>query len=144
MFADGLLAANMILAEIGLDMGRFPTAGHIVAWSGLCPGQNESASKRKSSRLRKGAPWLNTRLIECAVFASNKKDSYFRTSSCASRAVAARRKLFCPVAASLLTAIHHMLRHGTKFRDLGKDQSDKRPTKAKVKVKVKVNRIIRR
>src|SRR5271166_3645367 len=73
-----LLAANMILAEIGLDMGRFPTAGHIVSWSGLCTGQNESAGKRKSSRLRKGAPWLKTTLVQCAVSASNKKEQLFQ------------------------------------------------------------------
>ena len=52
------LSATAILAEIGRDMSRFPTAGHLVAWAGLCPGQNESAGKRKSARLRRGAPWL--------------------------------------------------------------------------------------
>src|SRR6185312_14813668 len=53
-----LRSATSILAEIGRDMSRFPTAGHLIAWAGLCPGQNESAGKRKSARLRKGAPWL--------------------------------------------------------------------------------------
>ena len=62
----GKLAAITILAEIGPDMSRFRTAGHLVAWAGLCPGQNESAGKRKSSRLRKGAPWLKTMLVQCA------------------------------------------------------------------------------
>src|SRR5215469_16694942 len=71
-------SAGMILAEIGLDMGRFPTAGHLVAWTGLCPGQNESGGKRKPARLRKGAPWLKATLVQCAVAASKKKDSYFR------------------------------------------------------------------
>src|SRR6266446_6037940 len=60
------VAAPAILSEIGPDMSRFPTAGHLVAWAGLCPGQNESAGKRKSSRLRKGAPWLKTMLVQCA------------------------------------------------------------------------------
>lgn len=68
----------MILAEIGLDMDRFATAGHLVAWAGLCPGQNESGGKRKPSKLRKGAPWLKTTLVQSAVSASKKKDSYFR------------------------------------------------------------------
>lgn len=60
------VAAPAILSEIGSDMSRFPTAGHVVAWAGLCPGQNESAGKRKSSRLRKGAPWLKAMLVQCA------------------------------------------------------------------------------
>ena len=60
------LAAVVILSEIGRDMSRFPTAGHLLAWAGMCPGHNQSAGKRKSSRLRKGAPWLKTLLVQCA------------------------------------------------------------------------------
>ncbi len=71
------LSAITILAEIGRDMSRFPTAGHLVSWAGLCPGQNESAGKRKSSRLRKGAPWLKTMLVQCAWAARRKKNSYY-------------------------------------------------------------------
>ena len=70
------LAATTILAEIGRDMSRFPSAGHLVARAGLCPGQNESAGKRRSARLRKGAPWLKTMLVQCAWAAKRKKDSY--------------------------------------------------------------------
>ena len=67
------LSATAILAEIGRDMSRFPTAGHLVAWAGLCPGQNESAGKRKSARLRRGAPWLKTMLVQCAWAAKRAK-----------------------------------------------------------------------
>ena len=67
------LAAVVILSEIGRDMSRFPTAGHLLAWAGLCPSQNESAGKRRSSRLRKGAPWLKTLLIQCAWAASRRQ-----------------------------------------------------------------------
>jgi transposase len=80
------LSATAILAEIGRDMSRFPTAGHLVAWAGLCPGQNESPTgqargltahgKRTSARLRKGAPWLKTMLVQCAWAAKRAKDSY--------------------------------------------------------------------
>ena len=56
-----VLSATTILAEIGRDMSRFPTAGHLLAWAGLCPEQNQSAGKQKSSRLRKGDPWLSQR-----------------------------------------------------------------------------------
>src|SRR6266852_1190786 len=72
------LAATVILSEIGRDMSRFPTSGHLVAWAGMCPGQNESAGKRKSSRLRKGAPWLKTMLVQCAWAARRKTDSYYK------------------------------------------------------------------
>jgi len=124
-----LLAANMILAEIGLDMQRFPTEAHIVAWGGLCPGHNESAGKRKSSKLRKGAPWLKTTLVQCAVSASNKKDSYFRAQFQRLKSRRGAPKAYCAVAASLLTTIYHMLKHATKFRDLGHEHFDKHPTK---------------
>jgi len=71
------LSATSILAEIGRDMRRFATAGHLVAWAGLCPGQNQSAGKVKSARLRKGAPWLKTMLVQCAWAAKRRKDSYY-------------------------------------------------------------------
>jgi len=83
-----VLAARTIVAEIGRDMSRFPTAGHLVAWAGLCPAQNESPTgqargltahgKKKSTRLRKGAPWLKTMLVQCAWAAKRKKGSYYQ------------------------------------------------------------------
>jgi transposase len=92
------LAARTILAEIGTDMGRFPTAGHLLSWAGLCPGQNESAGKRKSSRMRKGSPWLKTLLAQCAFAATRKKDSYYytRRNSTACAAGTARRRRSAP------------------------------------------------
>jgi Transposase IS116/IS110/IS902 family len=71
------LAARTILAEIGTDMARFPTAGHLLSRAGLCPGQNESAGKRKSSRMRKGS-WLKALLVQCTFAAARKKDSYYK------------------------------------------------------------------
>jgi transposase len=127
----GTLAATVILAEIGRDMSRFPTAGHLVAWAGLCPGQNESAGKRKSSRLRKGAPWLKTILVQCAWAASRKKDSYYKAQFNRLRAKHGAKKAICAVAASMLTAIYHMLREGTEHQDLGADHFDRRSTEAK-------------
>ena len=72
------LSATTIPSEIGTDISHFATAGKLVAWAGLCPGQNESAGKRKSSRLPKGAPWLKTMLVQCAWSAAKKKDSYYK------------------------------------------------------------------
>lgn len=129
----GTLAAVVILSEIGRDMSRFPTAGHLLAWAGLCPGQNESAGKRKSSRLRKGAPWLKTLLIQCAWAASRRQDSYYKAQFSRLKARRGPKKAICAVAASLLTAIYHMLKDGTGHRDLGASYFDRRSIDAKAK-----------
>ncbi len=130
------LGAMIILSEIGADMSRFHTAGHLLAWAGLCPSQNESAGKRKSSRLRKGAPWLKTLLVQCAWAASRKKDSYYKAQFHRLRAKHGPKKAICAVAASMLTAIYHMLRDGTDHKDLGAAHFDRRSTK------VKTNRLV--
>ena len=137
------LAATVILSEIGRDMSRFPTSGHLVAWAGMCPGQNESPTgqarglkahgKRKSSRLRKGAPWLKTMLVQCAWAASRKKDSYYKAQFNRLRGKRGPKKAICAVAASMLTAIYHMLKDGTFHQDLGADHFDRRSTEVKAK-----------
>lgn len=125
------VAAPAILSEIGPDMSRFPTAGHLVAWAGLCPGQNESAGRRKSSRLRKGAPWLKTMLVQCAWAAKRKKDSYYRAQFFRLQSNRGPQKAICAVAASILTAIYHILKDGTEHHDLGISYFDRRPVEAK-------------
>jgi transposase len=120
------LAAIVILAEIGRDMNRFATAGNLVAWAGLCPGQNESAGKRKSTRLRKGAPWLKTLLVQCAWAASRKNDSYYKAQFNRLKARRGPKKAICAVAASMLTAIYHMLKDGVEHHDLGADHFNRR------------------
>jgi transposase len=127
------LSALTILAEIGRNMSRFPTAGHLIAWAGLCPGQNESAGKRKGSRLRKGAPWLKTMLVQCAWAAKRSKDSYYRAQFYRLQARRGPQKAICAVAASILTAIYHILKDGVPHEDLGIDYFDKRKPEAKVK-----------
>ncbi len=127
------LSATTILAEIGRDMSRFATAGRLIAWAGLCPGQNESAGKRKSSRLRRGAPWLKTMLVQCAWAAKRAKNSYYSAQFHRLRSRRGPQKAICAVAASLLTAIHHMLKSGAPHRDLGADYFDRRTPEAKAK-----------
>jgi transposase len=122
----GDLAARAIVAEIGTDMGRFPTAGHLVSWAGLCPCSDESAGKRRSTRLRKGAPWLKATLIQCAWAASRKKDGYLRAQFQRLRQRRGPKKAVCAVAASILTATWHMLRDGTFWRDLGPNHFHRR------------------
>ena len=137
------LSAITILSEIGRDMSRFPTAGHLIAWSGLCPGQNESPTgqarglkahgKQKSARLRKGAPWLKTMLIQCAWAAKRQKNSYYMAQFYRLQARRGPQKAVCAVAASLLTAIYHMVKNGTGHHDLGADYFDRRSPQAKAK-----------
>ncbi len=110
------LSAVSVLSEIGADMTRFDSDGHLIAWTGLCPSQNESAGKRKRTRLRKGAPWLKTALIQCAWAAKNAKTSYYRAQFLRLKARRGPQKAICAVAASILTAIYHMLRDGTVRR----------------------------
>ena len=127
------LSATTILSEIGRDMSRFPTAGHLVAWAGLCPGQNESAGKRKTARLRKGAPWLKTMLVQCAWAAKRKKDSYYKAQFFRLQSRRGPQKAICAVAASILTAVYHILKDGTEHRDLGADHFNRRSTEGQTK-----------
>ena len=122
-----------ILSEIGADMSRFETASHLIAWSGLCPGQNESAGKRKRTRLRKGAPWLKTMLVQCAWAAKRANASYYKAQFFRLQARRGPQKAICAVAASILTAIYHMLKDGTFHQDLGAAYFDRRSPEAKVK-----------
>lgn len=128
-----VLSATTILAEIGRDMSRFPTAGHLVAWAGLCPGQNQSAGKSKSSRLRKGAPWLKTMLVQCAWAAKRQKNSYYLAQFHRLKSRCGPQKAICAVAASILTAIYHMLKNRTPHRDLGADYFDRRSPETKAR-----------
>jgi transposase len=129
----GELSAPMILAEAGRDMSRFPTAGHLLAWAGLCPAQNESAGKRKRSRLRKGDRWLKTTMVQCAVSAVKKKDSYYKAQFSRLCSKHGAKKAYCAVAASMLTAIYHMLKNGVEHHDLGASHFDKRSADMKAK-----------
>jgi transposase len=112
-------SAEVVIAEIGLDMSRFPTAGHLLSWAGLVPGLNESAGKRRSTRVTKGAPWLKPLLVQCAWAAAKKKDSYFEAQLLRLRGRRGPKKAAVAVAASILTTVYHMLRDGTCYQDLG-------------------------
>jgi transposase len=117
----GRRTAEVLIAEIGTDMSRFPTAGHLLSWAGLCPRNDESAGKRRSTRLRKGAPWLKTTLVQCAWAATHKKASYLQAQFQRLRARRGPKKAICAVAASILAAAYRMLRNGTFYQDLGPD-----------------------
>src|SRR5208282_4745932 len=107
------LSAHVIRAEIGGDMSRFPTVGHLISWAGLCPKNDESAGKRRSNRMRKGAPWLKTTLIQCAWEAARKNGSYLQAQFHRLRSRRGSKKAIGALAASILTAAYHMLKDGT-------------------------------
>lgn len=120
------LGAQGIVCEIGTDMSRFPTAGHLLSWAGLCPRNDASAGKRRSTRLRKGAPWLKTILVQCAWAAIRKKGSYLQAQYLRLKSRRGPQKAICAVAASILSAVYHMLKDGTLYHDLGPDHFHRR------------------
>jgi transposase len=126
------LSAEAIISETGIDMSRFPTAGHLLSWGGMCPRNDQSAGKRRSTRLRKGDPWLKTTLIQCAWAAKNKKGSYLQAQYHRLRSRRGPQKAICAVAASILTAVYHILKNGTPYHDLGPEHFARRsqPTQA--------------
>ena len=93
-------------------MSRFPTQRHLISWAGLCPRNDESAGKRRSNRMRKGAPWLKTTLIQCAWGQPANKGSYLQAQFHRLRARRGAKKAIGAVAASMLTAAYHMLKDG--------------------------------
>lgn len=124
-------AARVLIAEMGPDMTRFPTPGHLVSWAGLCPRLDISAGKRHSTRIRHATPWLKTTLIQAAWAAARKKDSYLHAQFLRLKSRRGPKKAIVAVAASMLTAAYFMLRDGVEYRDLGGryfTERDKRET----------------
>lgn len=112
-------SANAIIAVIGTDMSRFPTDAHISSWAGLCPGNNESAHKRRSGKTRKGNALLRSMLVVCAHSAVQNKNSYFHAQFQRISAHRGRKRAYVAVAHSMLVAIYHILKDGVVFQDLG-------------------------
>jgi transposase len=113
------LTASVVVAEIGVDMTRFPSAGHLISWAGLCPKSDESAGKRRSTRVRKSGTWLKTTLVTAAWAAVRVQSSYLRAQFLRIKARRGAKKAILAVAASMLTAAYYMLRDGTEYADLG-------------------------
>lgn len=117
----GHTSAQAVISVIGTDMSRFPTDAHIASWAGLCPGNNESAGKRKSGKTRKGNALLRSTLVTCAHSAVRNKSSYFYAQFMRISAHRGKKRAYVAVAHSMLVAIYHILKDGVVFKDLGAD-----------------------
>ena len=117
----GRRAAEVIIAETGGDMSVFPTAKHLASWAGVCPGNDQSAGKRRSGTTSKGSKWLRGTLIEAAKAAARTKDSYLQAQYARLRVRRGANRASIAVAHSILTACWHMLQTGELYNDLGGD-----------------------
>jgi transposase len=126
----GRQTAEVLVAEVGTDLRRFPTAGHLSSWAGVCPGNRESAGKRQSGKTRKGSPWLRAALVEAARAAARTKTTYLGAQY---RRIAARRgtkRAAVAVAHSILEFVYHILTRHEPYRDLGVTYFDERDRQA--------------
>lgn len=132
------VSGHVVVAEIGIDMSRFATPGHLLSWACLCPRYDESAGKRRSTRRRRGGKWFKTTLVQAAWSAIKVKDSFLQAQFHRLRARRGAKSAVVAVAASMLTAAWRMLRNGTEWHELGAAHFDRADA-----VKT-ANRLIRR
>jgi transposase len=117
--------AEVLLAEIGADLKPFRTSEHLASWAGLCPGNNESAGKRRAGKMRKGSSWLRVALIQAAWAASRTKDTYLASHFHRLSARRGRKRAAAALAHTLLVVVYHVLSRRQPYQDLGADYLDR-------------------
>ena len=122
----GPRTAQAIVAELGVDMARFPTARHAAAWAGMCPGNNASGGKRRRARTRRGSPWLRAALAEAAWAAGRCRDGYLPAQSRRLAARRGRKRAIVAVGHTILVIAYHLLARGSTYDDLGAQHFDTR------------------
>jgi transposase len=117
--------AEVLLAEIGTDVTPFRTSEHLASWAGLCPGNNESAGKRRTGKMRKGSLWLRAALVQAAWAASRTKDTYLASHFRRLSARRGRKRAAAALAHTLLVVVYHVLSRRQPYQDLGADYLDR-------------------
>ncbi len=121
--------AEVVLSEIGPDMSRFPTSGNLASWTGICPGNNESAGKRFSGKTRKGSKWLRRALVEAAQAAARTKGTYLASQYARIKGRHGHNKAIIAVAHSILVIAYHILQRQQPYNELGGDYFIERQNK---------------
>jgi transposase len=122
-------AAEVIVAEMGADLAPFASAGHLASWVGLCPGNHESAGKRKSGKTTKGNKWLRVALVQCAWAATRSKGTFLKAMYGRLAARRGKKRALVAVAHRLLEIIYNVLKKGQEYRELGEDFHEQGPDK---------------